>query len=94
MSRTVSPGPYEMHHERGGPYLFHEPVTGFRVEERTFGDAMAAMHRLLLDRREELRAREAASLDAQERRELDRLLRYTDFFLYGGLACGGDASAA
>lgn len=94
MSATAGSGPYEMTHERGGPYVFHEPVTGFRVEERTFADAMARMHRLLIDRREELRSRDAATLDAQERRELERLLRYTDFFLYGGLAIGSDASAA
>ena len=81
--------PYEMERVRGGYEVF-EPVTGFRTRHRLVGNAMAEMHRLLIDRRAELRAR--ASLDEQEERELERLERYTDFFLYGGLQCAMPAA--
>lgn len=62
-----------------------EQITGFRVKRDRFGDAMAEMHRQLIARRDELRARD--DLSSTERQELDDLTaKFPDRFLRLGLA--------
>lgn len=71
---------------------YHEPVTGLRYRSRRFAAAMAGMHRLLIERRDELAARDPETLDAIEQRDLDRLRSFGDYFLRTGLEVGERAA--
>ena len=82
MTRAKRPGPYEILHEPGGPWVVHEPVTGIRVEHARLRIALPQMHRLLIARRDELLARDPAGFDDRERAELERLSGWSDRFLY------------
>lgn len=76
----------------GGGWEFHEPVTGLRSSAYRFDDAMAGMHRRIIARRDELAARDPASLDAAERRDLAHLRGYGEFFLREGIRVASRAA--
>lgn len=72
--------PYEL--ERiDGRFALVQPVTGLRVEGRNVGALIAVMHRRLRDRRDALALRDPATLDANERRDLEYLTSLSERFL-------------
>ena len=62
-----------------------EPVTGIVIEDRHGSHAVGRMHRVLLERRDALAARDPSTLDPDEQRELEHLRSYPDRFLRAGL---------
>ena len=68
-----------------GCFAATDSVTGLRVEDNSLSVAMGLLHRLMIDRRDELAARDPESLDETERRDLEHLLTYPDAFLQQGL---------
>jgi hypothetical protein len=91
MTRVAAEPPYRLAMVDGG-YTVTEPVTGLRVEDAHLTRGMGRMHRLLIDRRDELAARDPATLSAEERRDLEHLRSYPDAFLQHGLQLGRDAA--
>lgn len=75
--------PYVLLQVEGG-FAAVQPVTGLRREGRDVMVLMAQMHDAMLDRRDELAARDPATLDPAERRDLEHLRTYPEEVLRAG----------
>lgn len=92
MIREYHARAYTLRRHDDRTWEFVEPVTGLRASHARFGDAMAAMHRQLIDRRDQLLARDPAALSEVEHAELAHLGGYADSFLRQGLTAGSSAT--